>query len=104
MRWAKLPLGSVKDTAINTSSAATLMSVKNVWTAEPRRAPSRFTTVKMRTMTAPMAGTLQGNAGPNSTPVIPRISSPKNVASAPLVAGVVTRRKSQPKTKAAASP
>ena len=91
-RWPKLPSGSVNETTIKTRSAPTLMSVNTVWTAEPIRAPSRFTAVRTRTVSPATAGTRHGEAGPAGTRARPRISSPKKVASAPLVAGVVTSR------------
>ena len=50
-----------------------------------------------------MAGTAHGAPTPSRPPML-KSSSPKKVASAPIAAGVVTRRYSHPKVKAAGSP
>ena len=55
-------------------------------------------------VTQATTGMVQAARAPGSRPSRPNSSSAKNVARAPMAAGVETSRNSQPKTNAAASP
>ena len=77
---------------MSTSSAATFTTVNRAWTAEPGRAPRTFTAESARMVIPASTGTVQGAARAGSRPLSSSSSSAKNVARAPMAAGVATSR------------